>query len=315
VLNNATSVELKKFQSIYPQNVEVFTTDKYGSILSATGRTSDYYQADEEWWQKAWNNTRGAIYISAPTFDESAKTYTIDIALPITGQGSSQPIGVLHTTINISRYIAVIGAAQIGETGRTDLIFQNKQILSAGTAGLITPDSKTATAISALTETYQQVDYEGTPSLIIKTDVTAPLSQYGEAIDQLNWSVVTHQDLAETQAPVAVTTRTNLVTAIISAILMGLVAIGISQLIAYPLTRLTSVAKQVSAGDLTTKAMIESEDEFGVLAVAFNIMISPDARIDRHTGTSRSRTYCENGAPQPGPCARHGNRPDGIPGG
>ena len=38
----------------FPQHVEIFLTNEQGLSIAATNRTSDYYQADEEWWQVAY---------------------------------------------------------------------------------------------------------------------------------------------------------------------------------------------------------------------------------------------------------------------
>ena len=61
----------------------MFVTDKYGALVASTNRTSDYYQADEDWWQAAYNNGEGAIYFGQPEFDESSQSFGIIMAVPI----------------------------------------------------------------------------------------------------------------------------------------------------------------------------------------------------------------------------------------
>lgn len=50
------------------------------------------------------------------------------------------------------------------------------------------------------------------------------------------------------------------------------ISIGLGNIIAAPITRLTQVAAQVSAGDLTVQADATTQDEIGTLAQAFNSM-------------------------------------------
>ncbi len=50
------------------------------------------------------------------------------------------------------------------------------------------------------------------------------------------------------------------------------IAFGLGQYIAGPILRLTNVAEQISAGDFTVQATVESKDETGLLAAAFNTM-------------------------------------------
>jgi GAF domain-containing protein/HAMP domain-containing protein len=52
------------------------------------------------------------------------------------------------------------------------------------------------------------------------------------------------------------------------------ISIGLGNVIAAPITRLTQVATQVSAGDLTAQADATTQDEIGTLAQAFNSMTS-----------------------------------------
>ena len=35
-------------------------TDAKGAVIAATNKTSDYFQADERWWEEAYNNGKGA---------------------------------------------------------------------------------------------------------------------------------------------------------------------------------------------------------------------------------------------------------------
>ena len=59
-LTNAVAREVIEYQQAFPDNVEVFITDVYGGLAGTTNRTSDYYQADEGWWQAAYNDGQGA---------------------------------------------------------------------------------------------------------------------------------------------------------------------------------------------------------------------------------------------------------------
>src|SRR5262245_4660752 len=56
ILNNQVATQLRSYRSAFPDNVEVFVTDRYGANVAASNRTSDYFQGDEDWWQAAWND-------------------------------------------------------------------------------------------------------------------------------------------------------------------------------------------------------------------------------------------------------------------
>ena len=58
VLNNAVAKHLREIQREDNRLAEVLITDRHGQLVAATGRTSDFNQADEDWWQDAYDQGR-----------------------------------------------------------------------------------------------------------------------------------------------------------------------------------------------------------------------------------------------------------------
>jgi len=62
LINTTLSNELKRMVARlktrygYPVLGEVFVTNRYGAVAAMSGKTTDYLQSDEEWWQKAKQN-------------------------------------------------------------------------------------------------------------------------------------------------------------------------------------------------------------------------------------------------------------------
>ena len=65
----------------------------------------------------------------------------------------------------------------------------------------------------------------------------------------------------------------SLVTVLI-AVLVGMAAVGIAQLLSGPIIRLTRTAQEISQGNLEARAPAASADEYGMLGAAFNSMTS-----------------------------------------
>ena len=59
---------------------EVFVTNKYGANVAQTGKTSDYRQDDEEWWQNA---VKKDFSVSDVEYDDSVGTHAISIAVRV----------------------------------------------------------------------------------------------------------------------------------------------------------------------------------------------------------------------------------------
>ncbi len=63
----------------------------------------------------------------------------------------------------------------------------------------------------------------------------------------------------------------TLLTTVIAG-LVGIVAVGVSQVLSNPIITLTEAAKRISQGDLQAQVDVHSSDEFGMLGNTFNIM-------------------------------------------
>ncbi|HKY53771.1 MAG TPA: GAF domain-containing protein, partial [Anaerolineales bacterium] len=276
VLANEIAGELRELQARLPQYAELFVTDKYGAIIASTNRTSDYYQADEEWWQKAWNDGAGDVFISQPEFDESAGIYAIDMALPIPAHNRSDFVGVLRATVNINELTSLLSAGQFGQTGQAVLVFPNNQFLTKEIGvGLGTLDTEMISSISSMEGQYAKFEYNGIPSLVSKSPVASLRNdQDSEVIQKLGWAVVIHQDLVEANQPITATTQGVILAAIGVLITTGVLALLVGGLFSKPIENLTSVAEQIAAGNLSAKANERSKDEVGTLARTFNHMTS-----------------------------------------
>ncbi len=100
LLNSDSSEVLRDIQKS-KKNIlsEIFITDRSGALVATTNKTSDYFQADEEWWQRSYNNGLGAVYATAMEWDESSDTYGFSIACPIVG-AQARVIGIMKVVID-----------------------------------------------------------------------------------------------------------------------------------------------------------------------------------------------------------------------
>ncbi|MBF0203091.1 MAG: HAMP domain-containing protein, partial [Desulfamplus sp.] len=87
--------ERLKGQSIFS---EVFLTNRYGVNVAMTSIIEDYYQADEEWWQRTMVE---GIYLSEVQYDQSIQGYGIIIAVRLNDL-ENRPVGVVKAVISSS---------------------------------------------------------------------------------------------------------------------------------------------------------------------------------------------------------------------
>lgn len=272
ILNNDAANELREFEDTYPQHVEMFATDVYGALIGSTNRTSDYYQADEDWWQAAYNNGKGAVYISKPELDASTGALALQMAVPIRNDETGEIMGILRTTY-LASALGNILDEKIGETGITDLYLPGDVVTyyRAGEMGNVKQDMSAASQ-ATINQGMVEMSYDGEASVVFQSPIKT--TEGNPAINQLGWTVVFHQHQEEANAPANTQRRGALVVVIIVIGFAVLAAIGLSIFLVRPITQLTQTAEEVAGGDLTSRAHVASTDEIGTLASTFNTMTS-----------------------------------------
>jgi hypothetical protein len=83
---------LIQFQRRHPEFVEIFVTNSKGMNVCQTNRTSDYYQADEKWWTRAFNS--GKASHGELEHDESVDTLAVAMYVPVRDTDTGAIIGV-----------------------------------------------------------------------------------------------------------------------------------------------------------------------------------------------------------------------------
>ena len=271
-LTNNVARELIEFQANFPNHSEVFITDQHGGLAGTTNRTSDYYQADEDWWQAAYNNGQGAVYVSNPVFDESANVLAIQIALPLRNRLTGDLIGILRTTYELSALKTILGEA-IGETGSLDLFIPGEEVVHYHEGILEDADP-------GLFEQLQEVRDQGLVELVYEGELSvasqAPVQtlEGNTVVDNLDWIVAFHQHRGEAFTQIEGQTQGVVFTSLIIIPLAILAAFGLALFLVRPITQLTKTAEEVAAGNLSSRANVTTTDEIGTLASTFNSMTS-----------------------------------------
>lgn len=101
-LANDVAIRLLEFQELNLGFSEIFITDEYGLNVGQTNKTTDYYQADEDWWIGAYNSGAGKLFHGAIEFDESAQAEAISIYVPVNDPVTKKTIGVAKAVLSIA---------------------------------------------------------------------------------------------------------------------------------------------------------------------------------------------------------------------
>ena len=89
---------LKTFQAGYAEFAEIFITEMNGLNVCVTNKTSDYYQADEEWWTRT---IKQGMSWRQPNleFDESAGVFAVPIYVPVRDPANGNLLGAAKAVV------------------------------------------------------------------------------------------------------------------------------------------------------------------------------------------------------------------------
>ena len=276
---NQLAAQLVSYRVTFPEHIEFFLTDRYGGLVAASDRTSDYYQADEEWWQAAYDIGRGALYISQPILDERSGETVLIMAAPVYSE-SGEVVGVARTLLNMETIQEAVASVQFGNTGTATLINASRVAIADPDpehTGTQVPISWTAPQdVQASFYSYTATDEEGAPAVLGRAsfdDVNITNIDEARAIRSLGWTLFVHQTVNEAYAPI----RRAVATSLLVAGLFGTLSAGLAYIVTHivavkPITSLGDVARRMATGDLDVRASIDRRDETGDLAEAFNTM-------------------------------------------
>jgi putative methionine-R-sulfoxide reductase with GAF domain len=277
VVANEVAGEFREYQQNFPGNVEVFATDKYGLNLAATNRTSDLYQADEDWWRGALRN---GLYVGAPEFDASASTISVIIALPVRSHNGSDFVGILRTTIDLQSFNLIFRTGLPSTGSAIEIFLPDGAHFGINRDGQLQQGSEVYTAEQfALwfdeTQPYQTFDRGNGTELLAAAPMQGGdslLTVVDRTIGELGWHMVVTQLEAEALAPLTTITNTALAVVLGALLVAAVFAALIAQVLARPITRLTETAAKITGGDINALAPVEADDEVGALAIAINVM-------------------------------------------
>ncbi|HMR65611.1 MAG TPA: cache domain-containing protein, partial [Anaerolineae bacterium] len=240
-LDSAAAAELTDLQRSSANNAEVFITDQYGAVVAATGKTSDFNQADEQWWQAAYNEGRGGVYIGLPEFDESSQTFGVNLALPIYDDADPVRVaGVLRSTYSfagLTNLLLTIKGEQADQiTARldTDLLIED-QIWHLDDDRFEPIASETLAAILATeTQGVGEFEFEGVMSLVGQSFIRINLTNSRPA--SLNWRVLTYVEREATLGPIRDQRQNILLVGLGVLLATTVIAVGVARLLADPIT-------------------------------------------------------------------------------
>lgn len=270
IAGNQVSEHLWSFTQSFPELQEVFVTDLRGLTVGMTGRTDDYIHADEDWWQGAYADGRGALFIRE-TGLVAAGNWALDVGVPIRDKLGRDVIGVLRGTVDSRAVCSCITGMSTGQTGHATLLDSGGRILCARSQELLTRSAPPA--VLDAVKVGEPAWRSDTKDLDGNDAVTAMCFMEGDLADSLSWVLLLDQDLNEVVAPARQLLSRSLAMAAFVLLLLIALAVAGARSIVVPLKVMESWALCLIGGDLDPEISQAAKDrtagrgdELGALA-------------------------------------------------
>ncbi|MFC1461980.1 HAMP domain-containing protein [Verrucomicrobiota bacterium] len=256
---------------------ELFVTDKHGVNVAQTGKTTDYYQADEAWWQAAKLN---GLHVGNAKYDESAGVRSLDVGIRIDGKNGDF-LGVIKVILSIDDVFRVISGLERTDGDKAAVTVEYKLIDGERKLLYATEDHRPGEEGigSELLRRFNRGDFHKL-YLVAEGDkpgegdelfVFARSTGYGD-YGGLGWVLIAEYDTDEIFAPILRLRNAIGVATAIAGTLAILLGFFISVTISKQLDRLGAASAEIAEGNLDARVDIRSKDELGKLAGAFNGM-------------------------------------------
>ena len=129
VLGNAASRYFTDITRGDPIYRELLLTDRDGRLVAASNLTSDYDQSDEDWWKRVMSGAgQGEATVSDVRWDDSARTYAMEIAVPVPGE-DGRAAGVLKAVADIREMLASVAGIDTGNGGDAMVVRRNGSVV------------------------------------------------------------------------------------------------------------------------------------------------------------------------------------------
>jgi PAS domain S-box-containing protein len=287
IINSELSGKLREktefFEDRYGYRVfgEIFATNKHGVNIAQTGKTTDYRQDDEEWWQVT---KRDGLYLGDVRYDSSADMYSIAMGVRINDREGNF-MGALKAVFAIEQLENIVKSMNLPlmHKGHKDMHFR-----------LITEDGKIIVStkmnekfldnvrhlLPELTDRSPDASPSGANHFVtrrghkINTELLITLAHARSYRENKGpgWILIMEHEKEEIFAPI-IRLRNHIVALSLAvAVFAVMMIISLSAYITKSFRKLREYTEEIGMGNLETTVDIKSKDEFGQLAHAVQKM-------------------------------------------
>ncbi|HPT06593.1 MAG TPA: cache domain-containing protein [Candidatus Omnitrophota bacterium] len=260
---------------------EMILTDQFGCLVAATGKTTDFYQADEKWWLDAYNGGVGRIVIGDAEFDDSSGIWIIPVSVPVVGD-RDQVIGILKASISVERYFAYLSRLHFGASGHALIINEKGNVIVHEKVKPMQYQVFSGSVFFKDINTQKTITLEDSPihgnGYFV---VCSPVSLGQSLVQDFHWYVCVEVKKGQIFAPLDRFLMGMLVLALILITVAVMLGIQSGRKFAEPVQKLKQAAERIARGEFDTDIHIDTHDEIEALTDTFTAMAADLRRFTK----------------------------------
>ena len=271
---NTASEKLKSIMASAKYIAEITLTDRSGAIVAATHKVPYLSEADQDWWQRAFNGGKGSAAVGSILLDEGTGAWCIPFAVPVRDEGGNVA-GIYKALVDIKVFFKPLEGFKMGRTGNALLVDDKGYLVYYPKAN---PFSNKFCDYKELRNALEsrskwlvlRTVYMHTPKAFASyAEVASPILAGGG----ISWKVFIVQNASEVYGSLGAFTIRIALFAILLIIAMSFAAMFMfARIFKKPLAELEEGFERLSRGDLDYEVKVKTGDEIEHLAESYNRM-------------------------------------------
>ena len=255
----------------------ILVTDDQGALVLSSLPQVRFYHGDTEWWEAAFQQGQGQIYVSDLTFDPSFGTHVLNVAVPIFDQGRDRALGTVSILLRRDSLFRSLSEVTAGVTGHAMLIGVDGTPLICPVLSLeqhtVTPAMVVAINEDRSGWVHVTQDTHGAKdSLVGYAHLRIPETLASESFRGRQWLTIVRQNPEETYAPLQQLLVKMAMYGVFVLGILWLAGLIVARKIVSPIQTLHEGVQRIGAGNWDHPLVLKTGDEIEALAHAFNKM-------------------------------------------
>lgn len=274
ILRSTVSRELTRFQDDHPLLFEqIVVTARDGRVLGSTAALpSDVIPPDRRWFEAPT-----AVALSATGLNYLRDRNALEVVMPVLDTSGKRMVGLLRTRAGIDDLAQAVDGLRIGQTGFATLLSSTGQVVAGPRFARAAEGSLGPDRARHLTTGFP-LWYHGSilgleaAAVVALAPVRSTAGPGRLNLAGATWLVSVERTKAEVLAVPHRFGRTVVLVTLLTAALVLVIGMFMSERIVLPLRRLHDGARQIGAGRLDLKLELTTGDEIEELAREFEAM-------------------------------------------